>query len=193
MTPQIEPKDSYAEIWSKIIGQLKRLNSERSGNKLMVVGTLSENNEPEIRTVVLRDIFFEPLTFLFFTDLRSTKVQELALYPKVTMLLYDTSLKRQLRFKAHAIVIDDSNILAKYWEDYNVKEKDYSTILAPGSEISSSELIMKDDKSAFKNFAVVQLNVEQLEVLELSEENHFRVKFITASDGTFSTASWLVP
>lgn len=193
MVPQIEPKDSYADIWSKIIGQLIRLKSDRSGNKLMVVGTLSENSEPEIRTVVLRDIFFEPLTFFFFTDLRSTKVQELKSFPKVTTLFYDATLKRQLRCKTHASVVTDSDRLARYWADYRVKEKDYSTLLAPSTQISSSELILKDDKTAFKNFGVIQLNVEQLEVLELGEENHFRVEFITASDGTFSTASWLVP
>jgi pyridoxamine 5'-phosphate oxidase len=193
MMPHIEPIDSLSDIWIKVTDQLNRLKTERGISKLMVVGTLSENKEPEIRTLVLRDVIFNPLAFLFFTDLRSPKVQELALYPKVTMLHYDTSLKRQLRCKAHAGVINDSNMLAKYWEDYNVKEKDYSTILAPGTEISSSELILKDDKSAFKNFGVIQLNVQQVEVLELGKENHFRARYLLGKDGTSYEASWLVP
>jgi pyridoxine/pyridoxamine 5'-phosphate oxidase len=190
----IEASDSIGDIWLKVTDQLKNLKTDlNSSNKTLVLSTLSDITGPESRIVVLRDIVFKPLSFMIFTDCRSPKISEVTANPMVSILHYDVALKRQLRCKAVASIITDQWVLAKYWEDHKVKSKDYSTVLPPSAEILNPEAIKKELNDAFKNFAVVELKIEQLEVLEIGRENHLRLKFHLGSEGFYTKASWLVP
>jgi pyridoxamine 5'-phosphate oxidase len=71
--------------------------SEPNDPNAMVVGTAAPNGHPSVRTILLKGV--DDRGFVFYTNKESRKGEELAINPRVALLFYWKSLKRQIRIE----------------------------------------------------------------------------------------------
>ena len=125
---------------------------------------------PNLRTVVLRDFNPKNLEFAIYSDIRSSKIKELKLFPEAQFLFYDSSRLIQL--------IIDLNLKKFFTAQciYNnlpeSSKRDYSSILMPGSEIKNPDEVQYNLKK--NNFVKIVFEAKKIEYLKLKRPNHIR-------------------
>jgi pyridoxine/pyridoxamine 5'-phosphate oxidase len=145
---------------------------------------------PEVRTVVKRKTYPD-LRTLFFTDSRSPKVQQMLTNPKVTALFYHPKKKLQVRVKGEACLVDPAGkefeaLLDRLRQSPAIK--DYTTLHAPGTEITEAETSLFDEQV---HFAAVEVKPLEIDILLLGEHTHERMRY-TLEAGAWQEIS-LVP
>lgn len=153
--------------------------------KYFTLSTIWHEN-PRQRTVVLRKV--QPnLHLLFYTDKRSSKVEQIKQHPEVSALFYHPKKMVQLQVEGRASVKENPEMLRKLWKSIPAKaKKDYTTVLPPGVKTenpSALEYLTKDNY-----FCMVEIQPTRLEYLKLNQPHHLRVKFVKSGDtwdGTF--------
>ncbi len=107
-------------------------------------------------------------TLLFYTDLRSSKIEQIKKNPKGSVLFYNHSVQLQIFlsgiFKIH---LEDS-----LWNDHvvNIEGKsinDYNTQYAPGKPIKNPIAVTRTKDL---NFAVLELIPDTIEYLKIRDE-----------------------
>lgn len=150
-----------------------------------VVATVHEQ-QPEVRTVVLRHADAEQKKLFFHTDVRSPKVHQLEKQPQMSWLFYDKDIRMQLRLTATAIVHLDDEVANKAWEESRLSSRlTYSTSSASGTILLTPELIDLNQTQvepelidiAWKNFCVVETTVEQMDWVFLHHSGNRRALF----------------
>lgn len=79
--------------------------SEPNDPNAMAVATVDSQGRPSVRMVLLKD--FDPLGFVFYTNLESRKGRELLANPHAALLFHWKSLKRQVRIEGHVTLVTD--------------------------------------------------------------------------------------
>lgn len=72
----------------------------------MAVATVDGDGLPDVRMVLLKD--FDSDGFVFYTNTRSAKGQQLAGHPKAALLFHWKSLRRQVRIRGAVTVVSDA-------------------------------------------------------------------------------------
>lgn len=80
--------------------------SEPNDPNAMAVATADAQGRPSVRMVLLKD--FDPLGFVFYTNLESCKGRELLANPHAALLFHWKSLKRQVRIEGHVTLVTDA-------------------------------------------------------------------------------------
>ena len=133
-----------------------------------------------LRTVVLREVTAD-LTLTFYTDSRSTKIEEIGQNNEITGLFYHPGKKIQLKILGKAFLESDSQIIQKTWKNIpEYSKREYTALYAPGTSISDEESIQYDRVN--HNFAMVHIMPNSIEFLELRREQHLRVLFTKAKN-----------
>lgn len=78
----------------------------------MVLATVSSTAAPTVRTVLLK--YFDRSGFVFFTNLESTKAQQIHHNPQVALLFLWLTLERQVQIKGKAVQVSPTEAL-KYF------------------------------------------------------------------------------
>ncbi|KPM31531.1 Pyridoxamine 5'-phosphate oxidase [Croceitalea dokdonensis DOKDO 023] len=153
--------------------------------RYFTLGTLNQD-KPSLRTVVLRKTYPD-LNLLFYTDKRSSKIQQIQNNAHVTALFYHPKKLLQIQIRAKAKVLDNPMEIRQHWNNVSPKaKKDYTTVLPPGIEIENPENVeyLEDDH----HFCMVELIPLEIEYLRLQRPNHVRMLFNKNGDdwnGTF--------
>jgi len=146
------------------------------------------NKEPQTRTVVLRNIKNNPIKLYFNTDFRSTKISELKKIDSCSALFYDNKRRIQLRLKCKSKIYYNNELTKETWDNTPLQSrKCYMAPYAPSSELEKwipnlpKEYLECDpDKKhsfeGYKNFSVVELEVQSFEIIELHYDGHIRFK-----------------
>lgn len=147
------------------------------------------NNSPRQRTVVLRKLL-DDFTVLFYTDKRSTKIEDLELNNSVSALFYHPKKLLQVQVSGKVKFITDQAELSNFYK--NIPEnsrKDYITSKSPGSNISNPDNIeyLTDENY----FVAVKIIPDTIEILQLKRPNHIRIKY-TKQDNSWNE-QFLVP
>ena len=141
---------------------------------------------PFSRTVVLRKILSDH-EFLVFTDQRSSKVAHLQHHPLASCLFYHP--KQQLQMELLCEVRDGTEEFHAHWNGIpETSRKDYSTTLAPGSNIQSPLDVSFQEPN---HFHVLKCFGFKMNLLKLRKEGHLRAA--CTWDGQQWQGSWLVP
>lgn len=206
--------DSHPRRFSKKLDSLDRLldecwnqleeaaRSAKHGWHLPVLGSI-EGERARTRMVVLRGVDVDSRTIWCHTDRRSTKISDVEKQPAVSWLFYDSEDRVQLSVHARAMVHTRDAIAESAWESSRVES--LRCYLAPDSpgELSSeptvnlpAELIERppsaEEAAAGRdNFAVIQTEVESLELLYLQQSGNVRARFWWAGDAW--AKSWVTP
>ena len=127
------------------------------------------------RTVNLRELTKEK-TLVFYTDLRSAKIEQIKKNPKVSVLFYNPFIQLQI-FLCGIIKIHSEDSL---WDDHivNIEGRsinDYNSLYAPGKPIKNP---IEVTRTKDINFAVLELIPDTIEYLKLRDEpNRIRAIF----------------
>ena len=144
------------------------------------------NGKPRQRTVVLRKV--QPdLQLLFYTDKRSSKVEQIKQNPEVSALFYHPKKMMQVQIEGRASVKENPEMLRTVWKSIPAKgKKDYTTVLPPGVETENPEELeyLKEENY----FCMVEIQPTRIEYLKLGQPHHLRVEFVKSGndwDGIF--------
>lgn len=152
---------------------------------------------PQMRTVILRYSNRERRCIQIYSDLRSTKIQEISEHPKISLLFYDQQESIQIRLNGTATVESGGSHLKTIWAGLPIENKiNYATPARPGSQaddpVSAFPVVdAQVPDFAFKNFSVITLVVDQIDWLRLGVAGHYRAKFQFRNNGF--TGGWVVP
>lgn len=135
-----------------------------------VMGTIGrlESDEtpwPQLRTVVLRKTVPQERRLEVHSDSRAGKLLDIAQQPNVMMHFYEQRSRTQLRLACHAVVHQGNAISQDAW---NKLQPSSQTQYLDGPAVAMSR----------QHFAVVHLEVLELEWLWLAREGHQRTKFV---------------
>ena len=93
------PFDQF-QIWFNTALEL-----DRHGANAFALSTVSQNDCPSCRTVLLKEIVSDG--FVFYTNLKSSKANHINMNPHVSMLFFWKELERQVRISGIASKYDD--------------------------------------------------------------------------------------
>lgn len=166
--------------------ELERAKREREHEwRVMTLATLA-GERADARSVILRDVWPEQRTLLFYCDGRSPKVEQLRARPKGTLLAWSSMLGWQIRVRVHLQVEDGGLETSSRWAQLKLSPaaKDYLSPLAPGEPLERGRAGVP---TARDHFTVVEAHVEGIDWTELHADGHRRAFF--DADG----ARWVQP
>ena len=153
-------------------------------------------------TVVLREAIAEDKSLVFYTDIRSEKVAEIRQDNRLTIITYKEDSKEQLIFKGTAIIYHQNATTQHYWtrdgfkgrRSYLAQPAPSSVVTEPGDglEYLNDKEFDETDMEGYENFAVVKIEVSEIEWLKLSRSGNRRAKF-TLTENKDWQAQWLIP
>lgn len=171
-----------ASLWKLL---LESVRSFKAPFHTGVVATVHEQ-QPEVRTVVLRHADAGQKKLFFHTDIRSPKVPQLKLHPQMSWMFYDKDIRMQLRLAATAVIHTNDNVANEAWEQARLASRlTYTTSSASGTVLSEPELINLNRTEveyeliaiARKNFCVVETAVQQMDWVFLHHAGNRRALF----------------
>ena len=151
-------------------------------------GTIATVNQefPELRTVILRDVKKQQRKLSFHTDVRSSKTDQMKLNSNIAFLFYDPDLRIQLRCSGSAYVHHLDEIASVAWQKSRLSSQlCYTNTLPPGSIVTEPVLIDLNRKEvndeelniAYQHFAVIEIDVKKVDWLFLHYKGHRRAFF----------------
>jgi pyridoxamine 5'-phosphate oxidase len=171
-----------ASLWQQCADSLTAATaSARHPFHLITVATMVAASGPDQRTVVLRS--FDPAagTISFHTDIRSSKVAQLAACPQVSLHWYDPAARVQLRISATAAVHHQDDLAVKAWTRSRATSRAcYTAVKGPGAAVdafpTAPSIPLDDDPSGLVHFAIVICRFSTIEILTLHADGHQRVR-----------------
>ena len=153
------------------------LQSDDSQNifRLLTVIT-SHQNIPNARTMVLRDVIDN--RFIFFTDRRSHKIQEIQSNPQTCIHHYDRESKIQFLFKGLLRPLL-SHPKMPIWKQMAMQRfHDYGANCPPSTYINDISEIDYSEQEASENFWVLAFSAQIVEIVQLAPPKHLRFQWI---------------
>jgi pyridoxamine 5'-phosphate oxidase len=149
----------------------KALESREHGWRTGTLANIDQDLQPQARTVVIRDVDVNHGSIFIFTDVRSPKVTQLKANPRATLVLWCPNIQQQLRLSCSVSEVHNTS---DYWRQiaHSRARIDYATKYAPGSPLNAD--LTMNESLAEQNFCVLQLNVETIDRLWISQQGHRR-------------------
>lgn len=169
--------DHFNETWKEL-----KAGSVEEGHPFKVC-SLATFESPELvkqRIVNLREVTSDN-TLLFYTDSRSSKIEQINKIPNASALFYNYKIKLQVILRG--IIKIHSN--DELWQDHRLKVEgrsinDYNTKYPPGKIINNPLDVRRTQDL---NFCVLELIPENIEYLKLRDEpNRLRAVFTLEND-----------
>lgn len=147
----------------------------------------ANGDEPDARTVILREADAETRRLVVYSDARAAKVAQLGAQPRAVLVFWCARLGWQLRVRAAITVETDGIALTSRWARVKLSPnaRDYLSPLAPGAPLQAHSRPPPASERA--NFAVLEAEVLSIDWLALDRAGHRRARF--DRDG----ARWLQP
>lgn len=197
-----EPSFEMVEdaIWQSLVrGKADR----KSAFHTPTVASVGADGIPHQRIMVLRAVDRASATLRFHTDIRSGKVADFARGGHVSVLVYDTKAKVQIRVGGTAVIEQDGPTATIAWGNTSPSSRrTYLVNPGPGTKVDHpvSGLTQKwegvapsaeDSEAGRAAFAVMIIKLHRMEWLTLAATGHRRALFELA-DSKWS-GQWLVP
>ena len=197
-------KEITNEIFKNIKINLKKGVTDRKHSfHTPVFSNIDNKNNIESRVIVLRQFDNQQMILNFHTDFRSPKVSSLKTNSNSLFVFYDHKLKIQLRIKTISFINNQNSIAKKIWDTTKlISRKCYLTSKAPGSitslpedgideNLKGKEPSLEESVKGYKNFTVIQNQIQNIDWLYLAASGHKRLK-ITLKN-TIPKFEWLIP
>jgi len=165
--------DNNLPSWRQDLKSSRKKEGKSPSNRWIQLATVSEENEPRLRTVVFRG-WLKDSSMIIFTDRRSDKIGHLKSNPNAEILWFFLKSKSQYRFKGKLReIIDNKN----YWDSLSEKSKSTWFWGPPGKKInpkgqSTHEILSNLPKS--DNFVVLNFEIDSVDLLKLEQPVHKR-------------------
>ena len=165
--------DNNLPSWRQDLKSSRKKEGKLPSNRWIQLATVSEENEPRLRTVVFRG-WHKESSMIIFTDRRSEKIEHLRHNPKAEILWFFFKSKTQYRFKGEISELSNNK---NYWETLSTESKSSWFWEQPGKKInpklkSSFEEISNLPKP--ENFVVLNFEIDSVDLLKLKQPIHRR-------------------
>lgn len=173
-----QKNNSLEEIFQSVKHELHRgALDTKHPFRFVALATTSENGV-DARYVVVRYID-EELNIFFFTDGRTSKVEQLVSCPDLALLFYHPAKRTQIKILGKALIHSNDEFKAKFWSKIQEDgRKAYNQILVPGTSIQDpSEAFAWNEPLTDSNFTLIQITPTVIETLQLNGLEHLRVRF----------------
>jgi hypothetical protein len=149
---------------------------------------------PQSRMVVLRS-FSDDWTFEFFTDHRSSKVNEIKSNPTISALFWDPSKRIQVRIEAVAHLHNLDEIAEDRWGNVQGDaQKAYTSVPAPGTPVEAPEDAHVWPASlSLDYFCVISCTAVRISALQLSGVEHRAFECHRAAGSGAWEKTWITP
>ena len=197
-------KENTNEIFEDIKRNLTRGVKDRKHTfHTPVFCNVDNENSIESRVVVLRQFDSPNMVLNFHTDFRSPKILGLQQNNNSLLVFYDHKLKIQLRIKTTSIINNQNKVTKEMWDQTKLfSRKCYLTEKAPSSStnlpedgidesLGGREPTLKESERGYKNFTVVQNQIQQIDWLYLAASGHRRLKIILEKQ--IPSFQWIIP
>ncbi len=136
--------------------------------------TVSPDNWPEARTVVLRGSDSEAATIWVHTDLHSDKIRSLQTTPRAALHIWDADQALQIRLQAE-VEIESGPTLRPIWDNIpDHSKQSYGVTPPPGTPIDTGLDYVKDPNP--DTFAMLHCQITHIDAVHLGEQ-HRRASF----------------
>ena len=197
-------KENTSEIFEDIKRNLTRGVKDRKHTfHTPVFCNVDNENNIESRVVVLRQFDSPNMVLNFHTDFRSPKIVGLQQNNNSLLVFYDHKLKIQLRIKTTSTINNQNKVTQEMWEQTKLfSRKCYLTEKAPSSStnlpedgidqsLGGREPTIEESERGYKNFTVVQNQIQQIDWLYLAASGHRRLKIILEKQ--IPSFQWIIP
>lgn len=193
----IEPNNSLEKAFTDVHDQLKRAGVDtRHKFRFFTVATIgnTEKTIPQSRMVVLRS-FSDDWIFEFYTDHRSSKVEEIKDTPIISAMFWDPPKRVQVRIEANVSLHNQDDVAGERWKDVQGDaQKAYTSTLTPGSPIDDP----KDahdwpDSYSSDNFTVAVCSAVRVKVLQISGMEHIALESRRDRPSDEWQKTWIAP
>jgi pyridoxamine 5'-phosphate oxidase len=175
--PYLPPENLIARVWQ----ELTRATKDRHHDwKTPAFASIGLDGNPQARTIVLRNANKELWTLSAYTDLRSTKCQELEKHGLAQLVFWSKKLRWQLRVSVNVSIHAEGNLVESVWTSVSQSNssKDYLSNQAPGSLINFDKA---NEAHLLKapvrhNLAVLSFQVISMDWLALGKDFHRRAQ-----------------
>ena len=197
-------KENTNEIFDDIKTNLTRGVKDRKHTfHTPVFSNINDENAIESRVVVLRQFDSQNMILNFHTDFRSPKVSSLQKINGSLFIFYDHKLKIQLRVKTISVINNQNTITEELWGKTKLfSRKCYLTEKSPSSvtnipedgineNLKGKEPTLEESEKGYRNFTVVQNQIQEIDWLYLAASGHRRLKIIVKEN--IPSFEWLIP
>ena len=197
-------KENTNKIFEDIKKNLMRAVKDRKHTfHTPVFCNVDDQNNIESRVVVLREFDSQNMVLNFHTDFRSPKVSSLKKNNNSLFVFYDQKLKIQLRIKTTSSINNQNTIAEEMWEGTQlISRKCYLTEKTPSSvttlpedgineSLKGKEPTLEQSEKGYKNFTVIQNQIQQIDWLYLAASGHRRLKIILKD--RIPSFHWIIP
>lgn len=172
--------------------------------RTLTFGT-SQNNQPHLRTVVLRETDREKRLLAFHTDRRSQKVADLEGGSRIAWRGWDPETREQVRLRGTGTVHTDDKVADAMWEGQPPRSLAvYPKPPAPGTPIEGPDdgaeasvgerpITREDVAEGRPYFAVIRTVIDEVDWLHLHPEGHYRAQFQFRPVEDRFEGTWVVP
>ena len=159
--------------WRQDLKSSRKKEGKLPSNRWIQLATVSEKNEPRLRTVVFRG-WHKDSSMIIFTDRRSEKIEHIKSNPNAEILWFFLKTKSQYRFKGKISELSNNR---NYWDTLSEKSKSSWFWGSPGEEInpkvqSNYEILCNLPIS--ENFVVLNFEIDSVDLLKLEQPIHKR-------------------
>ena len=157
------------------------------------------NNKPDSRYVVLRDVNKDDKVLTFHTDKRSKKIKHIEAKNSACALFYDQQQKIQLRLYGDIYEVEDKLKIKERWKkSKNMSKLCYLNKIPPGEVIQTSKEYIYDEndlnyiENGIENFSVINIKISKIDWLNLNHKGHERmiISFLSNNAVKFE---WVAP
>ena len=159
--------------WRQDLKSSRKKEGKISSNKWIQLATVSERNEPRLRTVVFRG-WHKNSSMIIFSDRRSEKIEHIKFNPNSEILWFFLKTKSQYRFKGKISELNDNK---NYWDTLSEKSKSSWFWSAPGDRVNTevqSDYKILSNLPKSENFVVLNFEIDSVDLLKLEQPIHKR-------------------
>ena len=159
--------------WRQDLKSSRKKESKSPSSRWIQLATVSDKNEPRLRTVVFRG-WHTDSSMIIFTDRRSEKIEHLNSNPNAEILWFFFKSKSQYRFKGKISELRDNK---NYWDTLSEKSKSSWFWGSPGEKINQkvqSAYGTLSNLPKSENFVVLNFEIDSVDLLKLEQPIHKR-------------------
>lgn len=188
----------------RLIWQELSLASQPSDHPWRLVNLATvEDNQPQQRIVVLRDLNEAARQLIVQTDLRSAKIEQIRQQPRVCWLFYHWDYRVQLTAHGQATIHTNDALADRQWEATELSSRGlFLAPFPPGSAASQPSINLPahlaghaptaaEAEEGRQNFAAIVGEVESLDLLVIQKAGNVRARWTW--DGSCWSGTWRHP
>ena len=164
----------------------------------------AKDNLAFMRTVVLRRVDADTRKVYLHTDMRSKKMEDIERNGHLSWLVYDQSLRSQIRLSGKTIVHHLDDLCTEQWSKTGHHSRRYYMTDQPPSReleqpstglndaLTAFDYTLEESEVGFQHFVVVETCIDWMEWYYTHSKGNRRAGF-TYENGSLSNATWLMP